>query len=230
MPKPVSLLDAWSEIKQFSLVEKPGSPLDRDFFTPKMYLAFAEVGIRQSYIDSLLWVLGYVFFGTMLYFYELNVSHEGTSQILFWTVQGSFLYWCLKLASYSGMLFSTGVCMAISKHYTGNTPKQATNSLFTARAAFLLCMGIIIFILLGAIHKFALTPEHVSKICIAVGQMRPDWVDKLYVFLVYHLRQLLFEAAIIALISMTISVVLPYCSLIFFKFYRTKDRTLGLKT
>ena len=226
---PSSLIDAMSEIQQFYLVESSGQPLHRDFFTMAHTMGFSSVGIRSALKDSVIWILGYVFIGALVFFVQENYLSERTTQILFWRVQGSPLYLFSKIASYGGLTFSTAMCVLISRYYTGTIPKRAINSLFLTRALFLISFSLLTFVLLGSMYRFLLTDTSIENVTVCLSNLNKSFAEKIYYFLHNYLRRALFEASMITLISSAFSVTIPFISIALFKIFNKKQKELGLE-
>lgn len=225
---PSNIIDAMSEIQHYFLVEDSGQPMRKEFFTMTHTMGFAKVGITSALMDSIVWVVGYVFVGAIIFYVQENYLTERTTQLLFWTVNGSPLYWFAKLASFGMLLFSTVMCVLMSRYYTGTVPKRAINTLLTTRAMFLVSFSLISFILLGLLYKYLMNDQVIDKIYLHIAQMNAPFAEKIYYFLHNYFRRMLFESGITALIASTISVIVPFFSISYFRFAKKRKRDLGI--
>jgi hypothetical protein len=226
---PATLIDAMSEIQQYYLVEQSGQPLHKDFFTMNHVMGFSRVGLHSAFRDSIVWLSLYVLVGTIVYYVQENYLAERTTQILLWTVKGSPLCWFIKIASFGGLFFSTSVCVLISRYYTGMTPKRAINTLFLTRAMFLISFSFVSFLITGVIFKFALSDTAIKNVYFYLAKIDSRFARSIYHFLHDYVKRALFEAGITVLIASTAAIVMPFCSMLFFRVHKKKNRDLGIE-
>ncbi len=228
-PVPKSLTTAVSIVQRLKLMESGNRLLDKDFVVLDQVVGFSEVGIRSAWHDSLIWMIGYVIVGTIVYFVQNNYLVETKTQVLVWQLDGSPLYWTAKAASFSGLLFSTGMCVYISKYYIGNACKKAINSVLLTRAIFLVGFSLVIFVFLNAVNKMILTDKAIAGTAYSLSFVSKGFSKNVYYFLHNYFRRALFEAAIVSLLSNFISVAIPFLSIFIFRASRKKEKTLGLE-
>jgi len=226
---PATLIDAMSEIQQYYLVEQSGQPLHKDFFTMSHVMGFSKVGLHSAFRDSIVWLSLYVLVGAVVYYVQENYLVERTTQFLLWTVQGSPLYWFIKMASFGGLFFSTSICVLTSRYYTGMTPKRAINTLFITRAMFLISFSLVSFLIMGLVFKYAMSDTAIDGISLYFRKMNPNFGTNIYYFLRNYVRRALFEAGITVLIASAIAIVIPFCSMLFFRIHKKKNRGLGIE-
>lgn len=228
-PIPKSLLSAVSMIQRLKLMENGRKSLDKDFVVLEQSVGFLEVGIRSAWFDSLIWITGYVVAGAIVYFMQDNYLEEVKTQIFSWQLDGSPLYWASKAASFSGLLFSTGLCVYMSRFYIGDACKKAINSVFMARGIFLVSLSLFIFVALNGIKKFALSDSGIEKTAAFFSFISRSFALNLFIFLHNYFKRALFEAGIIALLAGFASAVTPYISILIFRTLKKKEKILGLE-
>ena len=226
-PMPKSLTGAVSIIQRLKLMENERRSLDKDFVVLDQVVGFSEVGIRSAWHDSLIWVVGYIFVGTIIYFLQENYLVETRTRILLWQLDGSPLYWISKAASFSGLIFSTGMCVYMSKFYVGIACKKAINSVLFTRALFLASFSLVIFVSLNTVSNVLLTGKVIEEFISSIAKISREAAMNLHWFLYKYLRRALFEAAIVGLLSAIASIITPFVSLIIFRVVRKRDRVLG---
>lgn len=226
---PATLIDAMSEIQQYYLVEQSGQPLHKDFFTMSHVMGFSKVGLHSAFRDSIVWLSLYVLLGAIVYYVQENYLVERTTQFLLWTVKGSPLYWFIKMASFGGLVFSTSICVLTSRYYTGMTPKRAINTLFITRAMFLISFSLISFLMMGLVFRYAMSDKAIDSITFYLARMNPEAGTNIYYFMHDYVRRALFEASITVLVASSAAIVIPFCSMFFFRIQKRKNRGLGIE-
>lgn len=226
-PMPKSLTGAVSIIQRLKLMENERRSLNKDFVVLDQVVGFSEVGIKSAWHDSLIWVAGYILIGTIIYFLQGSYLVENRTKVLLWLLDGSPLYWISKAASFSGLIFSTGMCVYMSKFYVGIACKKAINSVLFSRALFLASFSIVIFVSLNTVSNSLLTGKAIEQFIFSVAKTNREAAINLHWFLHNYLRRALFEAAIVALLSAIASIITPFVSLIIFRVARKRDRVLG---
>ena len=225
---PATLIDAMSEIQQYYLVEHSGQPLHKDFFTMSHVMGFSKVGLHSAFRDSILWLSLYVIVGAIVYYVQENYLVERTTQLLFWTVNGSPLYWFIKMASFGGLFFSTTICILTSRYYTGMTPKRAINTLFITRAMFLISFSLVSFLIMGVLFKFVMSDAAINNMYLYFSKINTDFATSIYYFLHNYVKRSLFEASITVLIASAVAIIVPFCSMFFFRVHKKQNRGLGM--
>jgi len=226
---PATLIDAMSEIQQYYLVEQSGQPLHKDFFTMSHVMGFSKVGLHSAFRDSIVWLSLYVMVGALVYYVQENYLVERTTQFLLWTVNGSPLYWFIKMASFGGLFFSTSICVLTSRYYTGMTPKRAINTLFITRAMFLISFSLVSFLIMGVIFKFLMSDTAIESVYVYLSRINAGFATNVYYFLHNYVRRALFEAGITVLVASSVAIMVPFCSMLFFRLHKKKNRGLGIE-
>jgi len=226
---PATMIDAMSEIQQFYLVESSGQPLSKDFFTMTHIMGFSKVGLNSAFRDSIVWLTLYVLAGSFVYYIQENYLVERTTQILLWQVQGSPLYWFIKLASFGGLFFSSVICVMTSRYYTGMTPKRAIKTLFLTRAMFLASFSVLCFVIHGVMYRYLMNDYVLKGIYDYLVRIKPALASNIYYFLQNYFRRALFEAGITILVASFIAIIIPFCSMLAYKVIKKKNRELGIE-
>ena len=224
----MSLPNAMSKIQNFYIQESEGGGMKKEFFTIDHSIAFAQVGIKQSITDSVIWILCYVFFGAIVFYLQGSYLSEKTTQLFFWEIQGSPFYWFVKAASFGGLCFSTALCGMMSKYYVGPVTKKAINSLFATRAIFLISFSFVAFSVLGVVYRYFLNDASLVKI-YSMLSFNKAFASNIYYFVGRYFRRAVFEASIIALIASFTAVLLPYAALILYKMFGRKEVVLDIE-
>ncbi len=223
---PRNLIVAHSLIQQWYVAENHGQPFSKDFFTLEHTMQFAFVSIKSALFDSLIWLFIYVLGGAFVYFVQYVYFSEQYTQILFWTFEGSPLYWFTKVSSFMGLIFSSLLCVMMARYYTGTVAKKAVNTIFTVRALFLICFSIVAFFVLGLFYKYIGNPNTINQIVELFVTFKVS-SDKIYYFVFYYLRRMLFESGIVLLCASTLSVLIPFLSIIIIRLFKKNKNDYG---
>ena len=226
---PRHLITAHSMIQQWYVSESNGQPYAKEFFTLEHIMQFSMVAIRSALVDSLIWLSIYVLGGAAVYFLQENYLTERVTQLFFWQIHGSPLFWFTKLASFMGLLFSSVLCIMMSRYYTGTVPKKAINSIFVTRAIFLICFSVVAFLILGVIFQVLSNETTLNNIYKYFSKVNPALAVKVYYFIVNYFRRALFESGIVVIVASIFSVFIPFLSISFFKVYKRKRTDLGIR-
>ncbi len=226
---PRHLITAHSMIQQWYVAESNGQPFAKEFFTLEHIMQFSMVAIKSALSDSLIWLSIYVLGGAIVFFLQQNYLSEKVTQLFFWQLNGSPLFWFTKLTSFMGLIFSSVLCAMMARYYTGTVPKKAINSIFATRAIFLMCFSIVAFLILGILFKWLSNDAVILYIYQHAAAVNPSFGEKIYYFLVYYLRRALFEAGIVGIIASIFSVIVPLVSILFFRVYKRKKEDLGIR-
>lgn len=226
---PKNLITAMSEIQQWHVYESSGQPLGKDFFTMQHTMAFATIAVRSAFLDTFIWILGYLVLGALIYFVQENFLHERTTQILFWKVDGSPVYWFAKLASFGGLAFSTVMCVLMSRYYIGMVPRKAINSLFATRAIFLMSASFAVFLILGLLYRFLSDDMYILKASEFFLRFSESAALKFEHYVHYYLRRAVFEASIISIVASSVSVVIPFVAIGIYKAFKRRKQDLGVE-
>lgn len=224
----MSLTNAMAKIQDFYIQESEGGGIKKEFFTIDHSIAFAQAGIKQSMTDSIIWISCYVFSGAIIIYLQGLYLTEKTTQLFFWEVSGSPIYWFAKAVSFAGLCFSTVLCVMMCKYYVGPVTKKAINSLFATRAIFLISFSFVVFSVLGVVYKYFLTDVSLGKVYSMLA-FNETLASNVYYFLGGYFRRAIFESAIIAIVASFTAVLLPYASLILFSMFGRKEIELGIE-
>ena len=228
-PIPKSLISAISLVQRLKLVEDDKRSLDGDYIVLDQIVGLSEVSIRSAWQDSLIWMIGYVLLGAVIYFVQDTYLSETSTQVLFWRLDGSPLYWMSKAASFSGLFFSTGLCVYMCRFHVGTVCKKAVNTVITTRAVLLVTISLSTFIVLAGVRKLLFSDTGVARMAHFLSFVSKGSAADSHYFFLGHLKRLLFEAGIVLLISSAVSAAVPYLSILLFRAVRRKDRVLGLR-
>jgi hypothetical protein len=226
--KPKNLMHAMSEVQQWYLGEKNGQPFDRSFFTMNHFMAFTEVALKSAFMDSVIWIFGYVLFGASVLFIQNNYLGEQSTQLFFWRISGSPLYWFARISSYAGFAFSTTLCVLMSRYFTGVVPRRAVNTLFSTRAIFLGSFALVSFLLLGLAYHFVRMKGLPETMYLQLRELTPLFAARLYQFVEFNLPRILFEAGITIILACAVSIVLPYITISCFRVAIRRREGLGI--
>jgi hypothetical protein len=226
--KPRNLMHAMSEVQQWYLGEKNGQPFDRSFFTMNHFMAFTEVALRSAFMDSVIWIFGYVLFGASVLFVQNNYLGEQSTQLLFWRISGSPLFWFARISSYAGLAFSTTLCVLMSRYFTGVVPKRAVNTLFSTRAIFLGSFALVSFLLLGLAYRLVRLEGFSETIYVHLHERNALFAARVYQFLEFNVPRVLFEAGITIIVACAVSIVLPYLTISYFRVAIRRREGLGI--
>ena len=223
---PGDIVDAVSKIQNYYLIESRGAEMAKEFFDLIHIRAYSRVGFKSALHDSVLWAIGYILIGGVVYFIQENYLTTVDTQVLRWTVHVSPLVWFTKLASFGYLAVSTGCCIYMSQYYIGVVCKRAFNTLFGSRAMFLLTFSICTFAVLGLLYKQVFSEPNLIEFCGAVYKISPDFAARLYHFLMNYFRPSLFESGIMSIVASVISIALPLVTVVFFKYVRRRKEVV----
>lgn len=226
---PRTLIDAMSEIQQYYLIEQTGEPLQKDFFTMTHVMGFSMVGIKTAFIDSVIWISGYVFLGGLIYYLQQHYITEVTTDIYFWKIPGSPFYLFSKMASFGHIIYSTVLCIMISKYYTGTVPKRAVNCIFITRSMFLICFSLVTFLILAVFYKMLMNDNILNNLYTFLARFNAKFSENIYLYITQYFRRLLFESSIVSLLSSSFSIVVPFLSISLFRVLKKRKKDLGIE-
>lgn len=205
-----------------------GAPFRKEVFNAPYVMAYSSLGISSALLDTIVWVLGYVVIGSILYFIQDNYLTEKTTQIFMWNIQSSPLFLAVEFASFSRLLFSTGVCIMMSRYYAGVVPKRAINTIFLSRGLMLLSLSFVVFFILGVIYKIVSADVVTVKLYQSLYMVNKMFATELYIFMASHFKQFIYEAGIIVLLSSLVSFIIPFITAVFFQFFYKPQKDAGL--
>jgi len=173
--KPKGLIDALSEIQQYYVVERSGSPIPEDFFTIGGKLAFFEVGFKAAFLSGMVSALLTPFaFGVIQRYIPIFGSYEPS---LFDRIFALVLATSFSVA-YAIFLASTG------RYYIATISKAAIRGLLSGFIVGALLKMVIIFILFHTIYFYFLSQDFLARNLI---RLRPFikylTLERIYTFL-----------------------------------------------
>lgn len=217
------LLAAMADIQEWAVMEKKQSEIDSVVFHIKKQMGFAKLAMRSAFLDTILWLAFYVVAGSIILFFQENYLAERYTQFLAWKIPGSPLYLTSKFSSFASLAFSTGVCVAISRYYVGAVTKKAIRTLFVTRGMFLIAFSLMGFFIFGILYQVIMSDYFVQNIYDIFKTLNSSFASRVYEFIIYQFRRVVFEAGVIALLIGFISTLLPFFTIVFFKVTRKKD-------
>ncbi len=225
---PQNLLTALSEIQHYFLFEKRGQQFDPEYFTMNHVMGYMNVAVRSAWWDSVIFVAVFLFGSTVIYFMQGTYITDSATQIFVWTVTGSVFYWFAKIASFSGLVFSTILCTWMSRYYIGVVPRKAINTLFGTRLVLLMSLSLLLYFGLGTLSGI-LSDRVISQITGILAGTNQIAAAKVYSFLHDYFRRALFESAILSIVAGTFSGLLPFAAIGVFRIMKRRKRYLGVE-
>jgi len=174
--KPKGMVDALSEIQQYYVVERSGSPIPEDFFTIGGKLAFFEVGFKAAFLSGMVSALLIPFaFGVI----ERNIPIFGSYEpSLFDRV------FALILAVSFSVAYAIFISM-VGGYYIGNLPKLAIKNLLGGFFTGALLKMIIVFILFHTIYFYLLSPDFLIRNLLKLRPfIKHETLERIYTFLI----------------------------------------------
>lgn len=173
--KPKGLVDALSEIQQYYVVERSGSPIPEDFFTIGGKLSFFEVGFRAAFLCGIISALLMPFaFGVVERYIPIFGSYNPS---LFDRIFALVLSVSFSIAHAVFIAFA-------GKYYIGSISKAAIKNLLGGFICGALLKMIIAFILFHTIYFFFLSPEFLSRNLLKLRHfIKYETLNKVYHFL-----------------------------------------------
>lgn len=226
---PRNLIIALSMIQHWYVAESKGQTFVKEFFTFEHTMAFSLVAIKSAFYDTLIWITLNVLGGSFVYFIQQGLLTEQTTQLLFWQVEGSPFFWFIKLTSFIGLAFSSVLCILMARYYTGVVPKKAINAVFATRAIFLLCFAFVAFFIFGLLYKHLANEEIIRTIYHHISSFNSSMASRFYYFVTNYFRRALFESGIVAVVASILAIILPFLSIMLFRFYKRKKTDLGIE-
>ena len=173
--KPKGLVDALSEIQQYYVVERSGSPIPDDFFTIGGKLGFFEVGFRAAFISGIVSGLLLPFaFGVIERYIPIFGSYEPS---LFDKAFALVLSVSFSIA-YAVFISLTG------KYYIGSISKSAIKSLLAGFISGALLKMVIVFILFHTIYFYFLSHDFLVRNLLRLRRLvNYETLERVYAFL-----------------------------------------------
>lgn len=203
-PKPKGLLDAISEIQQYYVVERSGSPIPKDFFTISGQLAFFEIGVKGGLISGLITALLSPFaIGVVEQYIPIFGDKNPTSFDMVFAFILSLSY-TLGYAVFYGSL---------GRYYIGEVSKAAIKNLLKGLAAGAIFK---MFVALIGFHFlfFALEPSRLAPVILKFsGIIKHDTLNAIYVWLV-QFRPVFLKASFMVVLSAILMIGIPLIAII----------------
>jgi len=174
--KPKGLVDALSEIQQYFVVERSGSPIPDDFFTIGGKLAFFEVGFRAAFLSGIVSALLMPFaFGVIERYIPIFGSYNPS---LFDRIFAIVLSISFSIA-HSVFISLTG------KYYIGSISKSAIKNLLGGFISGALLKLVIAFILFHTIYFYLLSPKFLTRNLLKLSPfVKYETLKRIYLFLI----------------------------------------------
>lgn len=170
--KPRTLLQALSDIQQFSVMENRGRVIPGDIFTLQMTVDYMTVGFRSGFKEGLLLFL-------LMPVVEFWLIPKMTNPD--WSIQ--LLFHGLP---YLQLVAYTMICGFMANYYSGNITKKAINAVLSGRIMMLVFKAIAIWFLFNLLfawgtetrvwcltEKLHLTWEASANVCSWFFQIKP---------------------------------------------------------
>ena len=225
-PVKSGMLNALSQMRNWFLLEKNGGPLDPMLWTPDHATAYMWIAAKQAFEDSIIWVVGDIILGTILYLYGKMFAPNAVTTLWFFHVKGSILYWLVELLGLSGMAYSTVVMIQMGMMRAATLPKKAFNTIWITRTSMLMSLSIVILAGLGLCSKMLGQPATFEHICLEIYKIKPSWGLLTYHYIGEYLRPRLVSAGLESVVYAVISSFLPIVLLPFLK-YKKKNAVMG---
>ncbi len=173
--KPKGLVDALSEIQQYYVVERSGSPIPEDFFTIGGKLAFFEVGFRAAFVSGMVSALLTPFaFGVVERYIPIFGTYEPS-------------LFDRAFALILALSFSVGYAIFISMvggYYIGNLPRLAIRNLLAGFFTGAVLKMVIVFILFHTVYFYFLDGKFLSRNLLKLHPfIKYQSLEKIYNFL-----------------------------------------------
>lgn len=212
--KPKGLVDALSEIQQFYVVERSGSPIPPDFFTIGGKLAFFEVGFKAAFLSGLVSALLTPFaFGVFERYLPIFGSYNPS-------------FFDRIFALVLAVSFSVGYAIFIAfvgGYYIGNLPRLAIRNLLGGFITGAVVKMIIVFLIFHTVYFFILTPEFLQKNLLKFSTfVKYDTLNRVYQFLM-EFKSVFLTSSYFVIFTTVLMVGIPLAS-IFFGSRRTKKQ------
>ncbi len=202
--KPRGLIDALSEIQQYYVVERTGSPIPEDFFTIGGKLSFFEVGFKAAFLSGMVSALLTPFaFGVIQRYIPIFGSYETS---LFDKAFALVLAVSFSLA-YSVFVAFTG------KYYIGSISKSAIKNLVGGFIIGAVLKMVIIFILFHTIYFYFLSPDFLVRSLPRLRfLMKYETLKGIYVFLI-EFRPVFLTSSYFVIFTTLLMIGIPLLSI-----------------
>ncbi|MFA5353157.1 MAG: hypothetical protein WC291_02915 [Thermodesulfovibrionales bacterium] len=198
--KPKGLLDALSEIQQYFIVEKEGSPVPEDFFTIKGEMSFFGVGFKSAFLSGLISVLFTpIALGVVDKYIPIFGSYEPN---LF----DRFMAFSIAL----GFTVGYGAFIArLRKYYIGRITRTAIRWLLGGIYTGAAIKAVFAFVLFHIIYFLVLTPKNVTMVLIKNGSyLKPETKVQIFEFLM-NFKPIFLSSAYFVAISTFLLIAIP---------------------
>lgn len=203
--KPKGLVDALSEIQQYYVVERSGSPIPEDFFTIGGKLSFFEVGFRASFLSGIISALLMPFaFGVVEKHIPIFGSHDPS---LFDRIFALVLSISFSIAHAVFIAF-------VGKYYIGSISKSAIRSLLQGFITGALVKMVAVFIFFHTVYFYLLSPSFLSKNLLKFRQfIKYETLNKIYHFLL-EFRPVFLTSSYFLVFATILMIAIPVSSII----------------
>jgi hypothetical protein len=203
--KPKGLVDALSEIQQYYVVERSGSPIPEDFFTLGGKLAFFEVGFRAAFLSGIVSALLMPFaFGVIERYIPIFGSYNPS---LFDRIFAIVLSISFSIA-HSVFISLTG------KYYIGSISKSAIKNLLGGFISGALLKLVIAFILFHTIYFYFLSQKFLTRNLLKLSPfIKYETLKKVYLFLM-EFRPVFLISSYFLIFSTFLMIIIPILSIL----------------
>ena len=203
--KPRGMVDALSEIQQYYVVERSGSPIPEDFFTIGGKLAFFEVGFKAAFLSGMVSALLMPFaFGVIERHIPIFGSYEPS---LFDRV------FALVLAVSFSVAYAVFISM-VGGYYIGNLPKLAIRNLLGGFFTGAVLKMIIVFILFHTIYFYLLSPDFLIRNLLKLRPfIKHETLERIYTFLI-EFRSVFLTSSYFVIFTTLLMIGIPLLSIL----------------
>lgn len=219
--KPKNIIDAISELEQYSAVIKE-EEVPESFFTFKQKWEFFEVGFRDSFISGLTTAMFTpIAMGVVQKLIPIFGDNPPT------TFDRVFAF---MLALGFSIGYSLLIAVILGKHYYSNKiTRTAMNNFLTGLFTGAIFKGIIAFLGFHFLYFFIFTPHHLKKWTYELfGRLNVNEVTcyKIYAWLV-EFREVLIPSAYFVALTTIIFIVIPLVSIFYHKKKQKQDKDVN---
>ena len=154
--RPLTLIDAISEIQQFYVIESKGQSLPKEMLSLNATIDFFKIGVLSGLKEGLF--LFFLFPVFDLFIVPILLKRADL-----------FTQWLLWLLPFLIVAVNTILCSYISRYYIGNVTRKAINVLLSGRSVAILSKAMIIVVFYRILSYMA-TPERIASITNRLGK------------------------------------------------------------
>lgn len=202
--KPRGLIDALSEIQQYYVVERTGSPIPEDFFTIGGKLSFFEVGFKAAFLSGVVSALLLPFaFGV----FQRYIPIFGAYVPSFFDKAFALILAISFSVAYSVFVAFTG------KYYIGSISKSAIKNLVGGFIIGAVLKMVIMFILFHTIYFLILSPDFLSRNLLKLRPfIKHASLEGIYTFLL-GFRPVFLSSAYFVIFTTLLMIGIPLISI-----------------